>query len=139
MSPDVPFTTVTKQHTHCVTAVVLCCHCAFHIAARRYSTHLSLSPSINSVPCCSLHRSNKAAHNVSLLLCCAVTVPSTLPPVVTATTFLSPSINSVPCCSLHNSNKAAHTHSVTAVGVVLSHCLPQCRPSLLHPPFSLLL
>jgi len=72
MSPDVPFTTVTKQHTHCVTAVVLCCHCAFHIAAWRYCTHLSLSPSINSVPCCSPHSSNKAAHTVSLLLvlCC---------------------------------------------------------------------
>ena len=57
-----------------------------------------------------------------LLLCCAVTLPSTLPPVVTAPTSLSLSlsINSVPCFSLHSSNKAAHT--VSLLLVLCCHC-----------------
>ena len=52
----------------------------------------SLSLCINSLPCCSLHGSNKAAHTVPLLLCCAITVPSTLPSVVTAPPSLSLSL-----------------------------------------------
>jgi len=45
-------------------------------------------------------------------------------------------INSVPSWSLHSCNKAQHT-CVTAVGVVLSFCLPHWRPSSLRPPLSI--
>jgi hypothetical protein len=92
LSPAVPFTAVTKQHTLCHCCCVALSLCLPHCRLSLLHPPLSLSPSINSVPCCSLHSSNKAAHTVSLLLCCAVTVTFTLPSVVTAPTSLSLSL-----------------------------------------------